>query len=112
MFKVKIRFEKRMKITTGQLVGRLDFYLFGHGVANGSPPLRHFFQRSCAAARAQLSVNGSAQSLKPSVKYSEYMKHLICISITRGKILPWSTLFYELVLPSRLADCLLEQDVV
>ena len=41
----------RFKFRAGQI---------GHSVANGSPPLRHFFQRSCVA-RAQRRGDGPRQ---------------------------------------------------
>ena len=38
----------------------------GHSVANGSPPLRHFFERSCVAHRRIDAEMGPANSLHTS----------------------------------------------
>ena len=47
---------------------------FGHSVANDSPPLPHFFERSCVARRRNDVEMGTANSLHTSAKYSEYNK--------------------------------------
>ena len=52
----------RFKSRTGQI---------GHSVANGSPPLRHFFEWSCVAGRNDAEM-GPANSLHAPAHYSEY----------------------------------------
>ena len=50
----------------------------GHGVANWSPPLRHFMFRGCVA-RAQCCGDGSANSLLFLANSESIMKNLIFI---------------------------------
>ena len=52
----------RFKSRTGQI---------GYSVANGSPPLRHFFERSCVA-RGNDAEMGPANLLHAAACYSEY----------------------------------------
>ena len=44
----------------------------GHSVANGSPPLQHFFERKYAARRRNDAEMGPANSLHASAYYNEY----------------------------------------
>ena len=46
----------------------------GHSVANGSPPLRHIFNRSSVACRRNDAEVGPANSLHASAYYREYNK--------------------------------------
>ena len=47
-------------------------------VANVSPPLRHFLERSCVVCRRNGAGIGPAKSLHASPQYSEYNENLIC----------------------------------
>ena len=49
----------------------------GHSVANGSPPLLHFFKRCCYGRTRNDTEMGPAKSLHGSVKSSEYNEILI-----------------------------------
>ena len=55
--------------------------------ANGSPPLRHFFERSCDPNKRNEAQIGPANSLHASVQYSECNKKLdlviIVLSVVR-----------------------------
>ena len=45
---------------------------FEHSVANGSPPLQHFFEKSCVARRRNDAEMDPANSLHASAYYREY----------------------------------------
>ena len=44
----------------------------GYRVANGSPPLQHFFERRCVARKCNDAKMGLANSLHASAYYNEY----------------------------------------